>query len=132
MSTTSTRKKEKFLRLVEDLGNITLAAQGAGVGRRTVYGWRAKDPDFASRWDAALEIGGEALEDEARRRAMESSDTLLIFMLKALKPERYNRAPIQTPQQGGSAEDLAAAIMELAGAVIREREEGGDGFRTAA
>jgi len=132
MSTTSTRKKEKFLRLVEDLGNITLAAQGAGVGRRTVYGWRAKDTDFAAAWDAALEIGGEALEDEARRRAMESSDTLLIFMLKALKPHIYNRAPIQAPEQGGSAEDLAASIMELAGAVIREREEVGDGFRTAA
>jgi hypothetical protein len=33
--------------------------------------------------------GTDALEDEALRRAKDKSDTLLIFLLKARRPEKY-------------------------------------------
>jgi len=110
MSTKGTPKKGKFLSLLADLGNVTLAAQGAGVGRRTVYTWRTKDPDFADRWEEAAEIGAESLEDEARRRAMEGSDLLLIFLLKGAMPHRYRDRP-PAPADGRGPAELAADIV---------------------
>ena len=47
------------------------------------------DPAFHEAWQEALEIALENLEAEARRRAMSGSDTLLIFLLKSLKPDTY-------------------------------------------
>jgi hypothetical protein len=49
-----------------------------------------------SGWDAARESGTDLLEDCARRRAIERSDTLLIFLLKARRPHVYRepRGPV--------------------------------------
>jgi len=73
----------------------------------TVYDWRTEDPEFAERWEEAMRIGAEALEDEAKRRAFDGvdepvffqgvamdtvrkySDTLAIFLLKGAMPEKY-------------------------------------------
>jgi hypothetical protein len=114
----STNKKAKFLHLLADLGNITLAALGAGLGRRTVYGWRKKDPDFAAAWDDALEIGADALEDEARRRAMAGSDLLLIFLLKGAKPHIYRERPwTLPPMDDNSVRDLARDLLSAVRAI---------------
>ncbi|MCH7667529.1 MAG: hypothetical protein IH936_16585 [Acidobacteria bacterium] len=48
-----------------------------------VYDHREKYPDFAQAWDDAIEDGIDTLEAIAYKRAMESSDTLMIFLLKA-------------------------------------------------
>lgn len=68
---------------------ITDAVKAAGICRRTAYSWRESDKAFAEAWDDALEIGTEKLEKEATRRALKSSDTLLIFLLKARRPTVY-------------------------------------------
>jgi hypothetical protein len=39
-----------------------------------VYRRRDEDPDFAVEWDRAKQIGAEALEDEANRRAYDGWD----------------------------------------------------------
>jgi len=72
-----------------------------------VYRWRAEDKTFAAAWDKAIEIGADLLEEEAMRRAVtgvqrpvfqggrlvghvrDYSDTLLIFLLKGAKPQKY-------------------------------------------
>jgi len=56
--------------------------------RRTTTGSK-QTSSFAAEVAAAKEAGTEFLEDVARKRAVESSDTLLIFLLKARKPEMY-------------------------------------------
>jgi hypothetical protein len=87
---------KKFYELLESSGNVSLSARGAGIGRTTVYEAMRTDPAVAERVDDAKECAIEHLETEARRRAMSSSDVLLIFLLKALRPERYRdsyRAP---------------------------------------
>lgn len=96
-----------FLGALIETANVTTAAERADVGRATVYDHRKRDPDFAKAWDEAKEIGADALEDEAVRRAKEGtlkpvfqggelvghvreySDTLLIFLLKGAKPAKY-------------------------------------------
>jgi hypothetical protein len=71
-----------------------------------VYRWRATDPQFEA-WKLAYERGTDVLEDEAQRRAVDGvqdfrldrhgvehpytrySDALLMFLLKARRPERF-------------------------------------------
>ena len=61
----------------------------AEIGRTAAYKWRDDDEAFAAEWEDAIEEGTDALEDEAIRRAKDKSDTLLIFMLKARRPEKF-------------------------------------------
>lgn len=107
--TVAQHKKDKraLLDALAETANVTWACQATGVPRRTAYDWRDADPAFAKGWEEAVELGTDALEDEAIRRAhqgvdkpvyqggrkvgtvREYSDTLLIFMLKARRPEKF-------------------------------------------
>jgi hypothetical protein len=78
-----------FLAALSDGYSIFRAAKAASIGRTTAYEWRDADEDFKNRWLEAVENGTDTLEDEARDRAMDDSDTLLIFTLKARRPEKY-------------------------------------------
>ena len=108
------KKRQRFINALKVCGNVSEAARSAGVGRTALYAHRKADPAFAADWEAAAELGVEGLEDEARRRAHDGvdepltsakgliydadghpvtvrkySDTLLIFLLKGARPERY-------------------------------------------
>lgn len=104
-------KKAAFLAAYRECGSIRYAAEAAGVDRTTYYQWCEVDPDFVAAAGLAKADAVEALENEARRRAMEGvrkekpiffkdellttvietefSDTLLIFLLKGAAPEKY-------------------------------------------
>jgi hypothetical protein len=77
----------------------------AGIDRGTHYHW-LKDPEYKAQFEAAQVQAADMLEDEAIRRAFhgvekpitvagkreiirESSDTLLIFLLKGARPQKY-------------------------------------------
>jgi hypothetical protein len=99
-----------FLKNLERFGNLTLAAEAAGIDRGTAYRWM-RDPAFAELVDAANETATERLEAEAWRRAhdgneyvrrsywkgqvvgedvkREYSDVLMLALLKARAPQRY-------------------------------------------
>ncbi len=81
--------KPRFVELLRETGNVTGSARAAGISRGHAYAEREKSPQFARDWDDALEEAADALEEEARKRAKTTSDTLLIFLLKGLKPETY-------------------------------------------
>ena len=108
MRTIRTQKRRAaFLASLSEGFSVGGSAIKAGMSRRAAYEWREADEAFARDWDAAVEEGTELLEDEARRRAFEGtekpvfqngqlvghiqeySDTLLIFQLKARRPEKY-------------------------------------------
>ena len=105
-----------FLEALKGTANVTRAAELADISRTWLYDMRATHPDFAKAWDAAMELGLDALEDECMRRAKEGtrkyvtsmgkvvmdpedvskplvehvySDTLAQFILKGRRPERY-------------------------------------------
>ena len=96
-ATKATPKKEaidtswhdRFLELLTTSCNVTLSARGAGIDRKTVYRHYEMFADFAAAWDDAKEAAIEILEAEAWQRARKQSDTLMIFLLKAHKPEKY-------------------------------------------
>ncbi|GIV14871.1 MAG: hypothetical protein KatS3mg022_0306 [Armatimonadota bacterium] len=69
--------------------SVTAACKIAGISRQHAYRCRARSERFAAQWADAWESGTDALEDEAVRRALAGSDTLLMFMLKARRPEKF-------------------------------------------
>ncbi len=70
---------KRFLSRLGNTGNITVACEYAGVGRRTVYDRRDNDSGFAADMKDALEKAVELLEMEARRRACEGVNKPVIY-----------------------------------------------------
>lgn len=99
--TTRTPQKDwanKWLDAFRKYGTVTQACRVTGIGRTTVYDRRNADDQFAQAWTEVEDETTEAMEREAYRRAVDGfdrngerhySDTLLIFMLKARRPEKY-------------------------------------------
>jgi hypothetical protein len=79
----------RFLEVLRSTCNVRLSADAAGIDRDTAYRRRQRDPEFARLWAQAEQDGIDVLEAQARARALSQSDTLLIFLLKAHRPEVY-------------------------------------------
>lgn len=79
----------KFLAHYRNNGNVRAACKVAGISRQTFYDWKKYDAAFAAAFEIAREESIDVLEAIARKRAQESSDTLVIFLLKSLRPEVY-------------------------------------------
>jgi hypothetical protein len=91
-ATRTARTPEKGERLLAKLAqgySVTAACKAEKIGRQTYYDWRNGDDAFAKAADAAIEQGTDVLEDAARSRALYQSDTLLIFLLKARRRDKY-------------------------------------------
>jgi hypothetical protein len=122
-------RKAKFVDALVEFGLVTRAAEIAGISRWSAYQHRAKDSDFAAAWDDAREQFCEALEDEARRRAMDGieepvyyqgrqvgtqrvySDKLLALLLRAARPSKYGRR-IET---GNVAQQSGGLTISISG-----------------
>lgn len=103
--------KKKFLEALKNTANVRAACYAAGIDRVTAYTYRKKDEKFAKEWETSLDEAVDLLEASAWQRAksgitrehshfykgnlvgkdviQEYSDTLLIFLLKAHRPEKY-------------------------------------------
>jgi len=107
--------RERFLRNYVRFANVRDACEAAGVSRSLFYRERARNAAFDAQVLDAADEAADRIEHEAWRRAVEGetrvrvetttdakgrtitkrieetvkSDTLLIFKLKALRPEKY-------------------------------------------
>src|SRR5947209_17637730 len=112
-------RQRAFLAAFSECGTIKEAARCADISRQSHYDWLRSSSDYAVAFAEAENEAGEALEAEARRRAVEGfvepvvyqgklcyeideatgekkpigirkfSDTLLIFLMKGAIPEKY-------------------------------------------
>lgn len=107
----------RFLQLLSQSCNVTLSAKGAGVIPNTAYEHRKALPEFAAQWDQAKEEAIEILEGHAWSRASSTSDVLMIFLLKAHKPERYREQSHLDVTSGGKPllDPLASALDKAYG-----------------
>jgi hypothetical protein len=136
--------KAAFLTALGEHGMVTLACQTIGIGRSTAYEARQSDEQFALAWADVEELTTEKMEREAYRRAVEGvqrdvlfqgdkvgeerhySDTLLIFMLKSRRPDRY-RDNVKIEHSGTVAhrleapEDAQRRAVQAAGILERAR-----------
>lgn len=78
-----------FLTTLRNTGNIRASCQAAGISRFTAYATRRNYAKFKADWEEALEDACDVLEAAARKRALDTSDTLLIFLLKSHRSEVY-------------------------------------------
>ena len=101
--------RESFIAALRDSGNVRLACSMAGVSRAMAYKEKEKGNGFAAQWQDAMQDAVEMLEGIARKRAMESSDTLIIFLLKAHKPEMYR----ETIRQEHTGADGAPLLVRM-------------------
>jgi hypothetical protein len=107
----SERRKRAFLEMFSTTANIAISAKTAGVDRVSVRRWLENDTQFELEFNLAREDAIESMEEEARRRAVEGvvdekpiyykgvlvgehvvteySDSLLMFLLKAARPDKY-------------------------------------------
>jgi len=94
--------RETWLTVYANTGIIRLACEAAGVTRNYVYQYREDHPDFMEQWEAAKADAIDALENEARMRALTISDPLLLAMLRAYKPEYREKSSVElTGRDGG-------------------------------
>lgn len=98
-----------FLRTMASCGNVKLCCHTCGVSRKTAYEHREHFPDFAAQWAEAESDACDLLEAEARKRAVAGSDLLLIFMLKAHRPEKYREQKTIVVEGGG---EESSAVKE--------------------
>lgn len=61
--------EDRFLAALEEFGQVTYAANVCGMARRSLYDRRRRDPDFAARWDDAV----ETFEDTLTRRVIHTA-----------------------------------------------------------
>ena len=120
----------QFLSSLSVCGNITQACKTANICRMTAYNRKNDDEEFEKAWKSAAILGGQGLEDEARRRAFDGwtepkyyqdtllehiqkySDTLLIFLLKGLFPDKY-RDRVSTDHSGKVEIDHGLDLTKL-------------------
>jgi hypothetical protein len=86
---TPSHLQERFLRCACKCGTVRAAARAAKIDEKSHRRWMKADESYAAAFAQARDIGIQEMEDEARKRAMKASDTLLIFMLKAARPSVY-------------------------------------------
>lgn len=133
--TLTTAEKKRFLKsLRETGGNVRRACQLIGLTRGAVYDHRKRDPDFAEEFEDTIEAAIDDMEQEARRRAMEGvekpvyqngtlvghiqqySDTLMIFLLKAYRPDKFrDRMDMTTSLTGTLDMNIQQAIDRIYG-----------------
>jgi hypothetical protein len=101
-------KRSAFLAAIAKGASVSEASRKALIARSAAYAWRANDAAFAADWDASTEASIDILEAEARRRAMRSSDLLLIFLLRHRRPAVFR--PPSRVALGGDAEAPPVAV----------------------
>jgi len=102
-------KLENFLAVLAETGHVGFAAGEAKIPITTLYRHKRQNKKFREQWDESIDCAVETiLEPEAVRRGVSGweeplsyqgrwtgdyvrkySDTLLIFLLKGAKPEKY-------------------------------------------
>ena len=107
----SIRKQTKFLEILAQTGRVADSARAVGFTTTAfLHKIRREDEDFAEAWDQAIDAAGDVLEAEAIRRAHDGvvddvyykgevvghkllySDQLIMFLLRGMRPEKYNKA----------------------------------------
>ncbi len=98
-------QKRAFLLAYSECLNVRAASQHAKIDRTLHYYWLKNDPAYVEAFAEAKVLGVEILEEEAVRRALIGSDTMLIFLLKGARPDKY-RERYEHSGPGGGPMDI--------------------------
>ncbi len=105
------KRRKLFLDQLEAGSSVSFAAAAADGSVKCFKSWRNADPDFAHDWDEAIEAGTDYLEDAAMARALRKSDALAMFMLKARRPDKFDRGSKLELSGGINVEGSKAKLL---------------------
>lgn len=118
--------KAAILEALSSSARIDEVCATFNVSRQTLYAVRDMDKEFDADWKKAVDLGSDALEDEAVRRAKdgylkpvfqggievghvrEYSDSLMMFLLKGRRPEKF-RERVSNEHSGPNGGPIATA-----------------------
>lgn len=142
-------KKRAFLAAFAVCCTIRGAAAASRISRRCAHYWMRNDPNFAEAFADARETAFDLLEAEARRRALDGwdepiygpgpdgagskqigtirkySDALLMFLLKAARPERF-RAGHDVRHSGTVSMPVSVSVKAQGGISVAEAVQARD------
>lgn len=135
----------EFLAVLRKTGIVAKACKEAGITYKQAYHRRNTDDEFAMEWRMALDEAIESLEEAAWTRARDGvkvlkpiyaggkyvgdqeitqySDTLLMFLLKAHKPQMYRDIPPQVQNFNINLVKQAARRMAIEAGFTPEQVE---------
>lgn len=114
-----------FLRALEERGTVWSACVTAGVHRSTVYRERQRNEPFALAWADIEQKVTDGLESKAVQLALAGDTQVLMFLLKARRPDIYRERVsvrhdgamrVSVPEISESADRLSA-VVGLMGAI---------------
>lgn len=120
-----------FLATLRNTGNVRVSCETAGISRKTAYKAKDSSEDFRAKWNEAMDDAIDSLEAVAQVRARSTSDLLLIFLLKAHRPDKYRETVRQehTGRDGTPIEvtlDAKGALAARIAAIVeRTAADGG-------
>jgi hypothetical protein len=125
-ATPESDQKARYLETLGRVGTLTAGCRAAKCSPHTVYKWRDEDPEFVAQETEIRSAFADSLEEEAFRRAYtgvvkpiyqggklvgdvtEYDTTLLVLLLKAVRPEKYRE---RTQQDVNVKGDLGLQIV---------------------
>ena len=72
-------RRDRFIATLADTANVAAAARAARMSRGAAYAERKRNAQFASLWDAAINIALDELELSILERAMHGTDTAIVY-----------------------------------------------------
>ena len=117
--------KPDFLEALRGTATVTEACRVVGIGRTSAYKARQQDEAFAVAWADVEEESTETLESVAVQRAVDGSDTLMIFLLKSRRPQKY-RENVKIEHGGSIGQDAAEMTDAELDKLIAEFDAGRD------
>jgi hypothetical protein len=120
-------KKRAVLAAYAQTGILTKSCASANTDHKLHYYWLRTDPAYVQAFTAAQAMVGDMLEGEAIRRATletHASDTLLIFLLKGAKPEKYRENVKIDHQVSGEVTLTWSDRLSRAHTALEERRNG--------
>lgn len=115
--------EKDWLAAYEEHGTVVAACKAVGISRQTAYTHRKDDEAFAAAWDKLENAVTELLEKTAVERALEGSDRLMEFMLKARRPSVY-RESVNVKHGGkvGVAVEVEEGVNEAIDGLLAEND----------
>lgn len=111
------------LRAFVEFGTVRAACKAAHVGRTAFYEWVNTDPAFARAFAEAQDDVVDELEEEALKRAKDDDTTLIIFLLKAYRRQRFGDRQTVTVMHSEVKTRVARQIEIIASQPTWDSEE---------